>query len=579
LESARFIGLDPYAPDFGVPKVLVIGSNTAIGAAVVRLLNATGVPHIPLKSFLDLDFSSAETASLFCNVSLRSAIAILDFPKFHFSSTDGGDWVSAFSFNFTDGLGIFLQSRGIPFIFGIPPPYLASATIGDFCYGAKLVFLPRVVDSEHIYATDNDLLRSTRSCQRSGHSRIELNEDYSVESVSADDAAQFLLSLFDNFNRTRMTLSGSTFLSLKSAIQNVNPSCNLTFVEFPHRLRLAKPSGTRVVVNGSISDMISQFSSFQEIAVEKPYLSIVVTGRHDNYAVGFESRVNTYLRTLAARAAANPTADFEIIFVDYATNTSEFTLLAQALDIPPSLRNRLKFLIVPSSFNDRTLRRLNATSRFLEYVAKNIGVRRSSGDYVLTMNPDSLLSYQFFEAIAGRPFNPGALYLAPRYRFTARLHNAMSLEEAVQLLEEPWSQAAFRLEDFVAVGRNSQLFVRFSRDLGVSPFRAGAGDFIMCSRELFGALWGFHEMQVNTCVDNAFHAKFFRLLPGFLMMYIRFPVMHQEHPALSLALGMVPDLSLILDQCERHGRTGKLPASADTQFWGAPNETFEMLPG
>jgi hypothetical protein len=240
------------------------------------------------------------------------------------------------------------------------------------------------------------------------------------------------------------------------------------------------------------------------------------------------------------------------------------------IELPSSLKSRVKWLVVPPDFHDR--RGVNIS--FLEYVAKNIGVRRSSGLFVLAMNPDSIVSQQFVEAVARRPFNDRTLYLTSRFRILPRLLNSLPLPDIIQLIEEPWAQKAHRLEDFVDAERGSMKYISAAHDYGQFIFRSGTGDFILLARTLFDALGGFHEVAVNTHVDHFFVMKMMKLLPGYIQMYLPYTLMHQHH---AKNKGQGIDALPVIYQYLRHGRTDLLGVNADDPDWGAPNETFEVL--
>ena len=52
---------------------------------------------------------------------------------------------------------------------------------------------------------------------------------------------------------------------------------------------------------------------------------------------------------------------------------------------------------------------------YLEYVAKNVGIRRATAPFVLVTNADILLGREVVDAIADRRLQPGTMYRAPRY--------------------------------------------------------------------------------------------------------------------------------------------------------------------
>jgi hypothetical protein len=575
LESVRFVGIDPYSPDLTTPRILVVGANTAVGSAVCRLLGRRGIPFLPLKGSLDFDFSSVSMSDVFTAVRFKAAIVVFDFPKYHFAKTHGTQWITEIAYNYTDGLGHFLDQRSIPFIFGIVPPYLEVLTSVDFCFGGKLVFLPTVVDFVELYAPDNLLVKGIRDCRRSGKSRIELG-NWSIDGITADQAAEFLVNQLSNFSIKRVFLTSTSQIPLRKAIERI-PNCNITFVEYPHPLGWATPPPETVSVDGDVSELVNgAISNLVEKPASAPYLSIILTGRNDAYLNNFNDRVSTFFKYLDRIYEANPTVDFEIVFVDYAS-PSPSSLLKDVIQIPASIQPHIRWVIVPQDFALEYRASHPGSSDFHEYAAKNIGVRRAKGQYVLTMNPDSLLSYRFFEVCAERSLNPNILYLAARYSIIPRLLNSLSLDEIVQLSEEPWSQRLHKLEDFVDEGRNVMIFRVRRPSLNTILFRAGTGDFIMLSRDLYRAIQGFHETEFDSYCDHLFLMKMGKLIPGFIRCFLPISVMHQWHGSRPWN---PPDQRLLHGAVNAyffHGRTDLLPATTDSPDWGAPNQPFEIL--
>jgi hypothetical protein len=369
-------------------------------------------------------------------------------------------------------------------------------------------------------------------------------------------------------------LSGTSSVPLRAAIERI-PNCSVTFVDYPHELRYTTPTAKRIEIKRNVNKLVAEaIADYVEAPVTRPYVSIVLAGRHDNHLQGYEKRAQFYFDKLAERFAANPTADFEIIFVDYARDERRFKLLKDVLSVPPILRPRVTWVIVPSTFHMMMRKKLNSNLLFLEYVAKNIGVRRSAGEFVLAMNADSILSYQFVEAVACRSFNPRTYYLTSRLRIVDRLVSKLGMNGVIQLVEEPWAQREHGMEDFVDAERKSMKFMRYPGDHGKFMFRSGADDFIFLSRELFEAVGGFHEMDLNRFIDNYFQIKMLKILPGYMLSYLPFAVIHQHH---AQNTGKEDSRYDAIWQYFDYGRASSLPQGADAPDWGAPNETFEML--
>jgi hypothetical protein len=424
--------------------------------------------------------------------------------------------------------------------------------------------------------TDNLLLKAIRDCRRSGKSRIEMG-NWEIESVTADQAADFLYSQLINFSIGRIVLSGSSKMSIREAIETI-PNCKIDFVEYPHRLKfIPPPQNSVVVIEGNIGFLVRSIFDFVETPSSLPYFSLILTGRHDEYLKGFETRVNVFFRHLDRLYAANPTVDFEIIFVDYAGNHSLF--LKDVIEVPASLRPILKWLIVPPEVSQEYGARHHTNRSFHEYFAKNIGARRSRGQFLLFMNPDSLPSFQFFEASATRPFNPGVFYMGTRFATIPRLLNSMPFEDLRHLTEEPWLQQMHKLEDFVPNGRLSMFFIQYPWGDHLQ-LHTGAGDCQLISRELFEAIGGFHEVGFDAYVDHFLVIKLSALIPGFVRNFMPFSVIHQWH---EIRGSDDPyNMSVIMDAFWKfrcHGRSDSFGNLADPPDWGALNRTFQMIDG
>lgn len=579
IENSRYIRLNPYDQSFSEPKVLVIGANTATGSKVVSKLKLQNIPVIPIKNYIDLDFSSPDAEDFFYNVTLTGAIVVHQPPLFRYASLDGYSYINEIIGNYTDGLMNFLYKRNIPVVYAVTRPYFQSNTNVDYCYGAKLVFLPNVIDSEEIYDTENILLRAARNCQLANHSKIVVFENSIIESVTSEDAADFLISQFNNFHSGRVTLVGSTNISLKEAIKMaVKENCKITYQKTSHKLKKVKESSNKYIIHGDVQSLIqSAFSDYTEQPIAKPYLSIVVTGRNDHFANGFENRSQFFIHQLAKSFKKVPTASFEFIFVDYATDYPKNPYLYEIFDWPPELINRTRIIIVPEAFHKETAARLYSSTPFLEYVAKNIGIWRSKGEFVLTMNPDSILSTNFIECISGRNLNEGFLYQTTRFCLDDEMLLSNTIEEVLKLNEEPWNQKKYNFKDYYDIGRKSFTFYRQAHNFESYLFRAGAGDFLLMSRKLWDAIGGFHEMKFNTHVDNLLNLKMFKLITGFPKMFLPYTIIHQEHPHINPVYGTIDSILNVFLQYLHHGRTNILPFESDRLDWGYKNITFKEI--
>jgi hypothetical protein len=311
----------------------------------------------------------------------------------------------------------------------------------------------------------------------------------------------------------------------------------------------------------SISARISDLSS--AVGPSPPYCSIVLTGKNDNYGGGFLDRAQTFLNRLSESLEKEPLADIELVYVDYAT-ASEVKKLHQIFTIPASLRGRTRFLIVPPEFHEEKKREYSSPLPFLEYVAKNIGIRRSRGEFVLAMNPDSLLPDTFFELVARRAFNDGVFYTATRLMMEE--NDSEPIEFAK--INEPASSVYFRF-----------CFLTDNKTSFGYEYVPGLGDFTMLSKRLWEAVGGYDILGTNHFLDHTLKAKMFKLVSSGFAVNLPSPILHQYHVHLSSHRphSSMEFVNATLDDYIRYGRLLQLNGVPDQPFWGWPGITFSEV--
>lgn len=212
-------------------------------------------------------------------------------------------------------------------------------------------------------------------------------------------------------------------------------------------------------------------------------LSIVMCGRNDGYCGNFIRRIEQSLRSMPANV--------EVVFVEWN---------------PPPDRPRLStmfrgvnFISIMESpegayYADTPLRwgwELPDVGFFPEYRAKNAGIRRAKGDWILVTNPDIVLSPAMRERLKGE-FDPACFYRANRH-------------------------------DLDLMGRVATIHEQENKPL---HFNA-SGDFLLMACEAWFALRGYPEIPAGIHVDSLAvqHAHDF----GLKQIVLPEPIYHQWH--------------------------------------------------
>jgi predicted O-methyltransferase YrrM len=141
-------------------------------------------------------------------------------------------------------------------------------------------------------------------------------------------------------------------------------------------------------------------------------LSLVVTTRNDDHGGDLTRRTNIFIHGLAEQARRYK-LDAELIIVEW-NPPADRPRLTDELTWPNSLGPlQVRIVTVPPEYH-RTLRYHDQIPLF-QMIAKNVGIRRARGEYVLATNPDLLYSNQLVRWLAMAEFDPDTYYRATRH--------------------------------------------------------------------------------------------------------------------------------------------------------------------
>jgi hypothetical protein len=235
-------------------------------------------------------------------------------------------------------------------------------------------------------------------------------------------------------------------------------------------------------------------------------LSIILTGRNDEHGSDFRARFFRTIQFNAQQLAARG-IPHEFVFVEWAPAADRPRLLDLIADQVPDVDPRtLRWIVVDPRYQDALAQ--NPRLQYLEFVAKNVGIRRAAGEFVLATNCDVILSRRVLDVLEAGTLEPRTLYRARRYDLKMGL-DVTDMEWA--LLEDP-----------------ANLELKAKR-LKPPLLSGGAGDFLLLDRESFHVLRGFNEVYrvARIAIDRNFLVKAFS--SGLNIVDIGGPVYHFGH--------------------------------------------------
>ena len=146
-----------------------------------------------------------------------------------------------------------------------------------------------------------------------------------------------------------------------------------------------------------------------------PYLSIVVVGRNDNYGGDFNFRLQnqvTWLSSIVEKIQL-PT---EFIIVNYNPIEDQASLL-NTIQWPTNRQYlNIRIINVPNEIHELYYNKphIRKPVPLYEYIAKNIGIRRAKGEYILASNPDIIYHPAIFKLIKNGGLRKDCYYRADR---------------------------------------------------------------------------------------------------------------------------------------------------------------------
>lgn len=218
---------------------------------------------------------------------------------------------------------------------------------------------------------------------------------------------------------------------------------------------------------------------------QHPYLSIVVTSRNDDYGGPYTDRVLRPLQFNCDRLAEHGVA-FEVILVEWAPIPGR-PRLSELLprELSPAASSALRRIVVHPGYQAALTQ--NPRQRYLEYLAKNAGIRRAAGAFVLATNGDIMLGREVVKVLAAGQLAARTIYRAARCDIKLGIDQTGLGWEA---LEDPSNH---------------------DRRPTLRPplFNGGTGDFLLADRETWHWLRGFNEVYraARSGVDLNFLVK------------------------------------------------------------------------
>lgn len=250
-----------------------------------------------------------------------------------------------------------------------------------------------------------------------------------------------------------------------------------------------------------------------------PYLSIVFVGSNAGYGGNFLDRMQACLDNLYGLAEKYE-LDCDVTVVEW-NPPKDRPRIGDALDFN-STYIQTKIITVPESVHNSIPNPHG--EKFFEYWAKNVGIRRAAGEFVLSTNPDNLYSPELIKRLAKHDLDKNYFYRVNRSD----------------------------------INKDGNVFVTHYKTAPEFHFN-GSGDFILMARDKWEVVKGHPEVPYSLTVDG--QTVFLAAQAGLKQVILPEPMYHQDHSRTTKYFDPWDDLT-------PHGKM-------NGDDWGFKDSTFE----
>jgi hypothetical protein len=288
------------------------------------------------------------------------------------------------------------------------------------------------------------------------------------------------------------------------------------------------------------------------------YMSIVVVGDDEDFTT---ERLERFLRVIDFGLSKAPTADIEVVFIEYGVQDS----VRESIQVSPMLSKKVRFLRISESEIDASREDPREEEQsFMESVGRNVGIRRSFGCFVLTTTIDTILPSSFFELVARRDFHEGIVYQAKQYDIDIPNSGFYDMLDA---MHEKWrfrelnaTKHCLKFKRRLLLADSIEKFVENFEDCGIE-------NFIMMSRKMWHAIGGFDEMPDFAEQFQVFLGKMMRMVPGYVRMFIQPIILHNNGGVSRTYPPREADIDKVMEDYACKGETDQISVE-EHRDWG-----------
>lgn len=328
----------------------------------------------------------------------------------------------------------------------------------------------------------------------------------------------------------------------------------------------------------------------------KPYISFVMAARNDDFGGDFLGRLQSCVNSILT-FSKKYNLNAELIIVEW-NPPKDRPRLKDAVIWPKDAKPvKIKIIEVPSEIHKRF--KNSDKIPFFEFFAKNAGVRRAKGEYVLVTNSDIIFSEEMIKYFASRPFSDNVFCRADRYDI--KIKDASFFEQPLEEQINFCRNNIFQIQTMhgAIIQSNSEWFkthvlerlqrlsvkkiinklrkTAFSADSGKGGerFRGlyinAGGDFMLISKKQWNYFRGYPALGIDRGLDC--YMTIMCHIAGLLQVVLPYPIYHIEHDRSNQYLRP----TVVLEKIPAFEKMVELnePIITNDENWGLKNEKLE----
>ncbi|MFB6215625.1 MAG: hypothetical protein ABEJ72_01450 [Candidatus Aenigmatarchaeota archaeon] len=250
------------------------------------------------------------------------------------------------------------------------------------------------------------------------------------------------------------------------------------------------------------------------------YLSLVTAARNDDYGGNQLQRMQCFLDSVLA-FSDEYSADIEVIIVEWNPPEDQPLLKDELSNNYPESSTVVRFIQVANKIHE-SLPNSDEMPLF-EYIAKNAGIKRAKGDYILATNPDLIYNKELIRFFSEKKLQDDKFYRINRYDVGELVPLNLTVEERLKFCSNNtteirrrsnyWSKDSLynymkdlvydHIFDLRKAKVNLQSLLTLKSPSSIYELHChSSGGFLLTAKENWYDLRGYPELDLNFHIDS-----------------------------------------------------------------------------